>query len=233
MRKGLAFILVVCFAFLLVACKPEPESKVGTVGPAGGIIFYDKGEYSNGWRYLEAAPADLRVVAGIPTVNSSAPGYAEAEPGYVFGFYRASAHSSNLFVDGTTTGEECSTDTRIEFGWSNTRMLVNKMADETYSEPYGSSKTGNYAARLCEVLSYTVNGTTYDDWFLPSKDELDLMYTQLQAKGLGNFSYDSYWSSCESSEEYAWCQSFVAPSSGQLGTLERKESIGVRPIRMF
>jgi len=26
------------------------------VGPAGGYIFYDKGSYSNGWRYLEAAP---------------------------------------------------------------------------------------------------------------------------------------------------------------------------------
>ena len=27
------------------------------IGPAGGLIFYDKGSYSDGWRYLEAAPA--------------------------------------------------------------------------------------------------------------------------------------------------------------------------------
>jgi hypothetical protein len=26
------------------------------IGPAGGYIFYDKGSYSDGWRYLEAAP---------------------------------------------------------------------------------------------------------------------------------------------------------------------------------
>ncbi len=26
-------------------------------GPAGGYVFYDKGSYSEGWRYLEAAPA--------------------------------------------------------------------------------------------------------------------------------------------------------------------------------
>lgn len=31
---------------------------VGDTGPAGGIIFYDKGATSNGWRYLEAAPSD-------------------------------------------------------------------------------------------------------------------------------------------------------------------------------
>jgi flagellar biosynthesis GTPase FlhF len=30
---------------------------IGETGPAGGIIFYDKGAKSDGWRYLEAAPA--------------------------------------------------------------------------------------------------------------------------------------------------------------------------------
>jgi len=30
---------------------------VGTIGPGGGYIFYDKGSYSDGWRYMEAAPA--------------------------------------------------------------------------------------------------------------------------------------------------------------------------------
>ncbi|PKL17071.1 MAG: hypothetical protein CVV49_12985 [Spirochaetae bacterium HGW-Spirochaetae-5] len=29
---------------------------VKDIGPAGGWIFYDKGSYSSGWRYMEAAP---------------------------------------------------------------------------------------------------------------------------------------------------------------------------------
>lgn len=33
-----------------------PPIAIGDTGPAGGLIFYDKGTYSNGWRYLEAAP---------------------------------------------------------------------------------------------------------------------------------------------------------------------------------
>jgi hypothetical protein len=33
------------------------EYNIGEKGPAGGIVFYDKGKVSDGWRYLEAAPS--------------------------------------------------------------------------------------------------------------------------------------------------------------------------------
>ncbi len=38
---------------------------IGDTGPAGGIVFYDKGSYSNGWRYLEAAPTDQSTFPGV------------------------------------------------------------------------------------------------------------------------------------------------------------------------
>jgi len=41
------------------AVPPTPIYKIGDKGPAGGLIFYDKGNNSGGWRYLEAAPTDI------------------------------------------------------------------------------------------------------------------------------------------------------------------------------
>jgi len=66
------------------------------------------------------------------------------------------------------------------------------------------------AARICADL--TLGG--YTDWFLPSKDELNLMYKNigqgnvLGLGNVGNFANYSYWSSSEFDNHSAWLQNF-------------------------
>ena len=171
-------------------------------GNADGLISTECG-----WRYLEAAPADLRLVNGVPTVGFISSG----ECGFRFGYYRTTDDGSHLYVNGTKTynAADC-TGTAIGTGKTNTQLLVDAMGAEAYSSRSGSGKTAYYAAKLCDDLTYTYKGVTYSDWFLPSKDELNLMYTQLKANGMGFFSNAYYWSSSESSNyaSDAWAQAF-------------------------
>ena len=48
--------------------------KIGRPGEDGGIIFFDKMHYSNGWRYLEVAPENLDPIYWSDTVNEKAVG---------------------------------------------------------------------------------------------------------------------------------------------------------------
>ena len=61
--------------------------------------------------------------------------------------------------------------------------------------------TAGIAARVAD--DYSLNG--YDDWFLPSKDELDELY--LNRLVVGGFA-GAYWSSSEVDGNFAWRQSF-------------------------
>gem|GEM_PF-2328145 len=112
---------------------------------------------------------------------------------------------------GTTIG---GTGTGIGTGEANTALIV-----------VGCSETG-IAARICNDL--VLNG--YSDWFLPSKDELNLMYQNLKLAGIGGFADDNYWSSSENSSNLAWVQSF---DNGTQGSYYKVYSGRVRAVRAF
>jgi len=60
----------------VAAPAPAPAApvtyRVGDRGPAGGFIFFDKGNNNDGWRYLEAAPADITARNGLIVATSEA-----------------------------------------------------------------------------------------------------------------------------------------------------------------
>ncbi|HOY30518.1 MAG TPA: hypothetical protein PKW80_01440 [Bacteroidales bacterium] len=73
----------------------------------------------------------------------------------------------------------------------------------------------------------------YSDWFLPSKDELNLMYVNLHTQGLGNFGPNTIWSSSEcyiGTPNFAWLQDF---SDGVQYGCVKYYSKSVRAVRAF
>jgi hypothetical protein len=85
-----------------------------------------------------------------------------------------------------------------------------------------------WSSALSKAKSY--NGGGYTDWYLPIKDELNLMYTNLKAKGLGGFSSGWYWSSSEYSNSSAWVQQF---SDGRQNGYVKNYKGSVRAVRAF
>jgi hypothetical protein len=86
------------------------------------------------------------------------------------------------------------------------------------------------AAKVCTDYSVTMDNVTYSDWYLPSKDELNLIYKNLKLKGLGGFAAGDYWSATEGSNINAWSQSF---ENGSQNLSTRGGTRGVRAIRAF
>ena len=115
-----------------------------------------------------------------------------------------------------TTG---ATGTAIGTGQSNTTKIINAMG------------AGSYAAQICNDLS--MNG--YDDWFLPSKDEIYLMWTNRNKinitasnNGGANLATDNYWSSTEYDYGVAWHM-----TSGYFYHHITNNTYRVRAIRAF
>jgi hypothetical protein len=101
----------------------------------------------------------------------------------------------------------------IGTGQANTIAIIN-----------GCGEAG-IAARICNDL--VLNG--YDDWFLPSKDELNQIY--IQQNLLGYFYGGGYWSSSESYSTYSCSQWFTVGDPYCLS--DKRSPYYVRAVRAF
>ena len=131
---------------------------VGNLGPAGGRIIYVS---SDGFSCGPTRGGD-----GIPTATCK---YLEAAPsGWFSGVAgaldprRPWAQSAPINYQMATVG---ATPRNIGYGLSNTLRIINQ----------GNNNPDTSAAQLANSYTVTVDGVTYNDWALPSRDELNQM----------------------------------------------------------
>ncbi len=105
-------------------------------------------------------------------------------------------------------------DKKIGTGNRNTNIIAKNSNDSTI------------AANICYNL--ILNG--YDDWFLPSIEELKLLYFHFKSKGLGNFISSQYWSSSETDFNNAWIMNFALGADIENNG---NKSYAVRAVRYF
>jgi hypothetical protein len=128
-------------------------------------------------------------------------------------WYAGSNSNTLAYADGVGAGKG-----------NNTMIILN--------QSYGDGNT--YAARVCNEYTVTVNGVTYGDWYLPSKDELNLLY--LQKAVVGNFAVGPgayYWSSTEGQTLRAYLQYFDGAQTGTQSQGDKSYALYVRAIRAF
>ena len=107
------------------------------------------------------------------------------------------------------------TQLTVGSGEANTNLIVAGCND------------ASFAANLCDTL--TLGGQ--NDWFLPSRDELNLMYKNLYQNGQGSFNTYNYISSTEQDSLYFWDFWIIYGSSSNC--FKNQTSRIVRAVRAF
>jgi len=182
---------------------------IGDIGPGGGIIYYvSDTPFACGparasmCSYLEVAP------------NGWASEY-DPERSW------ASVEESTTAV-ANPSSPQTATATGIGWGYWNTRAIMDQ----------GNNDTNNSAAALANSYESEINGIEFNDWFLPSKDELNEIWVGLEGVGFLGVDPDFfYWSSSENGADSAWEQDFDEP--GNPSSSEKSEELLVRPVRAF
>jgi hypothetical protein len=173
-------------------------SVLGAEGPGGGLVFYDKGNIDEGWRYLEASPR----IFSNPWYDS-------------LSFVWSNRLNKEILSTGNAIGD----------GYNNTQIMLAWFAENT--------ETSTSNANAAEAAdAYENNGVS--DWFLPSIDELQEMYTVLHLNDRGMFQTSTgyYWSSTcsDTNDNFALFFDFGGGSSG---STSKGSNYRYRPIRKF
>ena len=117
-------------------------------------------------------------------------------------------------------GWGCDGTTTFAYGWD-----IGTGAQNT-NDIVAVCPTSNIAAYICANKDDGI----YNDWFLPSRFELDKMYENLHLQGLGGFANSFYWSS----SEYSSTEAFTLSFNNALSTWHRKYyGFRVRAVRAF
>ena len=202
--------LLVAFGLLAVmALQAQDEYQIGDQGPAGGWIFYVDQDDQFDWTYLEAAPPQT--------------------DGWTFVHNGTPPKSDMLVPWGLPDELGRSLPNHIGAGQANTSAIVEALGKGQVFDHLDREHAAFYAT------TFEVNG--FDDWFLPSKDELELMRDNLYKAGLGDFHdsmYNEYWSS--SLADYGWGffpEFLTFGESYRMDAPTPSEPLAVRPIRSF
>ncbi|MCL2230701.1 MAG: DUF1566 domain-containing protein [Treponema sp.] len=106
--------------------------------------------------------------------------------------------------------EAALTDQGTQLSWVNARFAFSNLAGTATALGTGRRNTAAMLAADPEspaaLAAKNYNGGGLNDWFLPSQDELALLYNQRSSV---NISTGFYWSSSQNSNSRAWEQNFA------------------------
>lgn len=122
---------------------------------------------------------------------------------------------TNVYWGCTGTSIAGANNTEIGYGAINTLTIITNCSES------------NCAAKICD--EYSLNG--YDDWYLPSLDELALIYLNAYSVDKGNLNSGFYWSSTEQNNEKAW--SILFGTGSKVDNYKNYSDANVRPVRTF